>query len=222
MRLRTRGKKARPARKRNGEATRERILRAAVREFAAHGFSGARIERIVKAAKSNMKLLYEHFGDKDGLYITVLERVYGQLRDSEALLDLETRDPAMALEALVRFTYDHFRSNRDFVRLTSGENLLRGKYIKASVRIPEQSSPLIVALGGILKRGILSGAFKKDIDALQLYISIVALSCHHLNNRYTLSSTFRTDLASAAWLDERRSHVVEMIASFVTGTRRVP
>jgi TetR/AcrR family transcriptional regulator len=222
MTPRTRVKKSSPVRKRNGEATKERLLRAAVREFAAHGFSGARIERIVKAAKSNMKLLYEHFGDKDGLYIAVLERVYGQLRDSETLLDLETRDPAMALEALVRFTYDHFRSNQDFVRLTSGENLLRGKYIKASVRIPERSSPLIIALSGILKRGILSGVFKKDIDALQLYISIVALSCHHLNNRYTLSSTFRTNLSAATWLDERRSHVVEMIANFAAVSSRDP
>lgn len=202
-------------RKRDGEATKARLLKAATKEFAAHGFSGARIERIVAAAKSNMKLLYEHYRDKEGLYVAVLESVYGRLRESEASLQLAARDPAAALAALVEFTYDHFRDNQDFVRLTSGENLLRGRYIRGSTRIPEQSSPLIVALDDVLRRGIAAGKFRADIDALQLYISIVALSCHHLNNRYTLSSTFRTDLATQAWLDTRRTHVVKMISNYV-------
>lgn len=202
-------------RKRDGEATKARLLKAATKEFAAHGFSGARIERIVAAAKSNMKLLYEHYRDKEGLYVAVLESVYGRLRESEASLQLATRDPAAALAALVEFTYDHFRGNQDFVRLTSGENLLRGRYIRGSTRIPEQSSPLIVALDDVLRRGIAAGKFRADVDALQLYISIVALSCHHLNNRFTLSSTFRTDLAAQEWLDTRRTHVVKMISSYV-------
>jgi TetR/AcrR family transcriptional regulator len=207
-------KTAKP-RKRDGEATKARLLKAATKEFAAHGFSGARIERIVVAAKSNMKLLYEHYSDKEGLYLAVLESVYGRLRESEASLRLATRDPSAALATLVEFTYDHFRGNQDFVRLTSGENLLRGRYIRGSTRIPEQSSPLILALDDVLGRGIAAGQFRADIDALQLYISIVALSCHHLNNRYTLSSTFRTDLTAQAWLDTRRAHVVKMVSSYV-------
>lgn len=202
-------------RKRDGEATKARLLKAATKEFAAHGFSGARIERIVAAAKSNMKLLYEHYRDKEGLYVAVLESVYGRLRESEASLQLAARDPVAALAALVEFTYDHFRGNQDFVRLTSGENLLRGRYIRGSTRIPEQSSPLIVALDDVLRRGIAARKFRADVDALQLYISIVALSCHHLNNRFTLSSTFRTDLAAQEWLDTRRAHVVKMISSYV-------
>lgn len=205
--------------KRDGERTRAKLLAAATREFSAHGYSGARIERIVSAARSNMKLLYQHFRDKDGLYVAVLEAVYERLRQSEANLQLEMRDPVEALKVLVEFTYDHFRKHRDFVRLTGGENFLRGKFIRASRRIPELSSPLIEVLDDVLRRGVTSGHFRAAADPLQVYISIVALSCHHLNNRYTLSAAFRTDLSKETWLDTRRTHVRDLILGYV---RREP
>jgi AcrR family transcriptional regulator len=201
--------------RRNGERTRARLLAAATREFSSHGFSGARIERIVNAARSNMKLLYQHFHDKEQLYVAVLEAVYERLRQSETNLHLGERNPVEALKALVEFTYDHFRENQDFVRLTSGENLLRGKFIRASKRIPELSSPLIEVLGDVLRRGVATGHFRASADALQIYVSIVALSCHHLNNRFTLSAAFQTDLSDRDWLDLRRRHVRDLILGYV-------
>ncbi|MGO4431698.1 TetR/AcrR family transcriptional regulator, partial [Streptomyces sp. MCAF7] len=51
---------------------RERILRAATEEFAEHGFSGARINRIAEAANLNKQLIYHYFDSKDGLYAAVL------------------------------------------------------------------------------------------------------------------------------------------------------
>lgn len=206
----------RTAPKRDGERTRAKLLAAATREFSAHGYSGARIERIVSGARSNMKLLYQHFHDKDRLYVAVLESVYERLRQSEANLRLEMRDPVEALKALVEFTYDHFRDHQDFVRLTSGENFLRGKFIRASKRIPELSSPLIEVLGEVLRRGVTSGHFRPAVDPLQVYVSIVALCCHHLNNRYTLSAAFRTDLSERTWLDARRTHVCDVVLGHVS------
>lgn len=207
-------KKRKPP-QRDGERTRARLLAAATREFSTHGFSGARIDRIVSAARSNMKLLYEHFQDKERLYMAVLEAVYEQLRQSEEKLQLRARNPVEALKVLVAFTYDHFRDHLEFVRLTSGENFLGGKVIRASKRIPELSSPLISALDDVLRRGISSGDFRSSLDALQLYVSIVALSCHHLNNRFTLSATFQKNLSDRTWLDDRRDHVSDVVLRYV-------
>ena len=56
-----------------GEAPRrERILTAAAAEFARHGFSGARVERIAAAAGVNKQLLFHYFGSKSGLQGAVL------------------------------------------------------------------------------------------------------------------------------------------------------
>src|SRR6478735_9846948 len=73
--------------------TRERILRAAINEFAAKGFSGGRIEAICASARVNIRMIYHHFGGKEGLYIAVLEETLLGLRSEELKLDFEAASP---------------------------------------------------------------------------------------------------------------------------------
>jgi TetR/AcrR family transcriptional regulator len=60
-----------------GEAPsrRDRILAAAANEFALHGFSGARVERIAAAANVNKQLLFHYFRSKAGLHRAVVQGV---------------------------------------------------------------------------------------------------------------------------------------------------
>src|SRR3546814_20996164 len=53
---------------RDADATRARILAAAVAEFAAHGHSGGRLDRIAKDAGSNVRMIYAYFGNKSQLF----------------------------------------------------------------------------------------------------------------------------------------------------------
>ncbi len=64
--------------KRDAVATRERILAAAVDEFARNGLAGARINRIAELAKANKSLLYQYFGNKDALFDAAFEAVVVQ------------------------------------------------------------------------------------------------------------------------------------------------
>ncbi|GAA2227107.1 TetR/AcrR family transcriptional regulator [Herbiconiux moechotypicola] len=57
---------------RDAEATRARILAAAVAEFAAHGHSGGRVDRIASDAGSNVRMIYAYFGNKSGLFDAAL------------------------------------------------------------------------------------------------------------------------------------------------------
>ena len=59
---------------RNPERTRERILSAALQEFAANGFAGARVDAIARGAAINKRMLYHYFGDKEHLFREVLRR----------------------------------------------------------------------------------------------------------------------------------------------------
>lgn len=54
--------------RRDGEASRERILHAAIRLFAQQGFKNTSTRDIAKAAKVNVAALNYYFGDKAGLY----------------------------------------------------------------------------------------------------------------------------------------------------------
>src|SRR5579862_639348 len=59
---------------RNPEQTQQRILEAALQEFSAKGFAGARVDVIARRARINKRMLYHYFGDKEGLFREVLRR----------------------------------------------------------------------------------------------------------------------------------------------------
>ncbi|HEU4924714.1 MAG TPA: helix-turn-helix domain-containing protein, partial [Burkholderiales bacterium] len=68
--------------------TRQKILEAATQEFARYGLGGARVDRIAARAGANKRMLYYYFGDKDDLFLAVLEESYAQIRGAERELDL--------------------------------------------------------------------------------------------------------------------------------------
>jgi len=80
------------------------------------------------------------------------------------------------------------------------------------------SRPLTISIGRLIDRGLESGQFCYRPDPLQLYLSIVALSAHHLNNAATLSATFGADLTDDGWRAERRNHVATIILRSVGAT----
>lgn len=201
--------------KRDAAATREKILKVGIREFCAHGYSGARTARIARRAKCNIRMIYHYFGSKEALYIAALERVYSQIRARESELDLYSLKPVEGITTLVEFTFDHMAQHGDFVQLATIENIQRGKYLNRAASVPKATARLIDAIADLLKRGQAEGAFRKDVDPIQLYISILALSYLHLSNKYTLSITYGEKLDNPVWLAARRKHVKEMVLGYL-------
>jgi AcrR family transcriptional regulator len=195
--------------------TKERILRAAVNEFAAKGFSGGRIDTICAAARVNIRMIYHHFGDKEGLYIAALEETLSGLRSEELKLDFDSVPPMEAMLQLFEFTYEHFAAHPRLISLLSGENLLKAKYLKRSKRTPAISSPVIRQLEKIIVRGEAIGCFRTGLDPLQLYVLIVSVSYFHLSNGHTLSVIFEKNIYDAEWLAEHKKIAREVIARYV-------
>jgi len=205
-------------RKRDPMMTRDRVLRAGIVEFCRHGYIGARIDQIAKRAGCNMRMIYHYFGSKEKLYIAVLERVFGELRLEESRLHLGHLDPVTGVLRLVEFTMDHLGRHPEFVALLGNENLLRGKYLRKSQVVPRASAPLLEAIRDLLERGRREGVYARDVDALQLYVSMLSLCYVHVSNRYTLSITFNRDITDPAWLDARRRHVQQMVLAYLCGS----
>ncbi len=201
-----------PRRKRDGDATRARILDVAIREFAANGFSGARVDTICRNADVNPRMIYHYFGDKAGLYVAVLEDVLGELRSEELKLEVDHVDPLDGMLALFRFIHGHFGRHPELIALLNGENLLEGRFLKRSAATPMQASPLLALIAGLLRRGEASGAFRAGIDPLVLYVTMVSLCYFHRSNAHTLSAIFRKNLKSPAWQNAQRRLAEEMIA----------
>lgn len=201
--------------KRNPERTRERILAAAVEEFAAHGFGGARVDTIADRAGANKRMLYHYFGNKDELFLATLEAVYAHIRSHERELHLDDFAPVEAMRQLVTYTFDYFVENPHFIRLLNTENLFEAAHLKRSRSIRDMHTPLVAQIGQILDRGVRAGVFRTGVDPVQLYISIAGVGYFYLSNIHTLSTIFGQPLGSPGAIDERRRLVVEVILGYL-------
>lgn len=202
-----------PVAVRDAEATRRRILQAARAEFARHGLGGARIERMAKAARTNKRMLYYYFGNKEGLFLAALEAAYDDIRAAERKLNLEALKPLEAIERLARFTWDYFVTHPEFMMLLNSENLHKARHLKQSKQIHAMNSPLIATVGKILRRGEQEGTVRPGVDPLQLYVSIAALAYFYLSNASTLSVTFGRDVLSKSEMKQRIEHIVELVTA---------
>ena len=201
--------------RRNPARNQERILRAATEEFARYGLGGARVDRIAARANANKRMLYYYYGNKEDLFLAVMEDSYAHIRRAELGLHLQDLDPVQGVRRLVEFTWDYYLKHPEFLTLLNSENLHRARHLKRSRDIAAMHSPLIALLRDLLQRGERAGKFRKGVDPVQLYISIAGLSYFYLSNNHTLSAIFGRNLLSPKARNERLSHICDVILGYV-------
>jgi AcrR family transcriptional regulator len=101
---------------RNPARTRERILAAALKEFAAKGFAGARVDAIARRADINKRMLYHYFGNKEKLFRAVLRQ---KIAERRAWADNLPSDPAERLPFWFKMACD----DAGWIRLLEWEAL---------------------------------------------------------------------------------------------------
>ena len=101
---------------RNPRRTRERILSAALKEFALNGFAGARVDAIAQRAAINKRMLYHYFGNKEKLFRAVLQQKIAERRSWGLNL---SSDPAVRLP----FWFKTACADADWIRLLEWEAL---------------------------------------------------------------------------------------------------
>src|SRR4051812_9762090 len=149
-----------PPRGHDPERTREDILNVATEEFASAGFSGARVDMIAERTSTSKRMIYYYFSSKEGLYLAVLEKVYGELRAAEMSLDVLHEDPEVAMKRIIELTFDYQEAHPEFVRLVNTENVNNGRYIEQSETILSLNVSIIYVLTSILQQGQEQGVFR--------------------------------------------------------------
>jgi AcrR family transcriptional regulator len=201
--------------RRNPARNQERILKAATGEFARFGLGGARVDRIAARAGANKRMLYYYYGNKEDLFLAVLEARYAHIRRAELGLHLLDLDPLQGMRRMVEFTWNYYLRHPEFLTLLNSENLHRARHLKRSRDIAAMHSPLIALLRDLLLRGERAGKFRKGVDPVQLYISIAGLGYFYLSNRHTLSTIFERDLLAPKSKAERLKHMTELVLGYL-------
>jgi len=200
---------------RNAEATRAKILAAAIDEFADRGLTEARTEDIAKACGVNKRLVYYYFGSKEGLYLAALEESYAKLTELEHAIDVDHLEPKAAIAALINLKIDYYIANPHFISFLNMENLYKAKTLSKSKRINEFKTPLTQVISRILERGEKQGIFRSDIEPIDLYISICALGFMYFANQHTLKVIFNRDLMAPSMIAQRRETIIDLILSYL-------
>lgn len=156
------------------------ILEVATREFAAYGLAGARIEKIQQQTRTSKRMIYYHFGSKEGLYRAVIERAFEIAREVDKDFDPQKGTPEQALKQIANNAFEAFTQNPSFVRLLTFENLAGAPYIRQSQHASRLNRMAMADLESVLKRGHADGSIRKDIKSLDVYINMVGLCYYHV------------------------------------------
>jgi AcrR family transcriptional regulator len=196
---------------RDADAARADIIAVATEEFSRKGLSGSRVDEIAERTHTVKRMIYYYFGSKEGLYLAVLKRAYEAIRSLEASLDLDSYAPTEALRALVGATFDYHNQNPDFVRLVMNENIHHGEHIGQLAIIKARKASVLGLLRRLINRGINSGVFRKDVDPVDVHMTISALCFYNVSNRHTFSRIFERDMTSPRATKRRRQIVLDIV-----------
>lgn len=98
--------------------TADKLLDAALPVFASRGFAGASTRVLAGAAGVNVATIAYHFGDKQGLYDAVVDRIYAKLLQVQpGPPDTWGHSPCQRVHHVVGVLADHARDNADGIRL---------------------------------------------------------------------------------------------------------
>lgn len=198
-------------RRRDPQASRKRLLDAAIDVFSRFGPEAASIDDICRKAGLNKRMVYHYFGSKEGLYREALRVVYDQFANVEVGLASMLLPPEEMLETLVRHYYAFLAGHPEFVRLISFENLNDGK-VARQLALEGKKAQIATALHLALQKGQAERRFREGIDATELLVSIFSLCFFYFSNQYTMGQFLGLDsLASRTDLESHIRHVVDLL-----------
>jgi AcrR family transcriptional regulator len=197
------------------EANRARIVAAAIQEFASRGFKGASMDAIAARTHTTRAMINYYFGNKEKVYLEVLEHVYAEIRRAESLLDLDHLTPVDAIRRIVEFTFHYYVEHEEFVRLVVAENQAKGRHFKKSKAMRSLNRPIIDTLAGVIARGQADGVFRDNVEPVEVHMAIAALGMFNVTNQYTFGAIFQREMGAKGDVRRRREMVTEVILGYL-------
>ena len=200
---------------RNPDRTRRRILQAAIRLFAKHGFHAVSVDQIVGQARVNKRMVYHYFGSKDALFETALSEVYKRIEEIEFHAVERGRSPREKLSRLLESYFEFLDREPEFTRLLQWENLEKGRHLTKENHLLTKN-PFLERFRAIVQDGVATGEFRSDLDVTHLMIHFIGLCFIYHSNQFSLSQSLELDLGNARVKERGLSQVLGLVFDGIT------
>ena len=169
---------------RDKEATKAKLLEAALDEFAEYGIAGARVDRIAAKAGCNKAMIYAYFGSKEGLFDQLLTIQIDHLVQSVPITPDDLPGYAGRL-------FDAYQEEPRLLRLVAYHRLENG-----FDTIPEPEAQAhrhkVEAIARAQMEGKITAAFNAtDLLDLVVHMSILAFSTPNASRDLVVRSVER-------------------------------
>jgi TetR/AcrR family transcriptional regulator len=218
----THSKSAEPRRgsRRQPEASRNAILKAALAEFAQKGLAGARVDAIADAAGVNKALLYYYFHDKETLYGATLENFFAPLH--QRIMDVCDR-PGPAGERFLHYAREHFDSiaaspHHGRIFMSELMSASRGGKTHLDQILTKYMFPIGMRVLALLQEGVDSGEFR-PVDPAQFMPTAIGSIVHYFLTAPLRQRFLKLMPMPEASIDDRRAAVLDFIAAALFADR---
>jgi AcrR family transcriptional regulator len=194
--------------------SRELLLRTAEKLFAEHGFDGVSTRMIHQESGVNIAMISYYFGSKDGLFQALLEGSFPQIRERLEVLKESDLSYWEKISSTIDAYVDRMFDNVSFSRIIFREMSMkqRPEHKELITKYIQKNSEIIIAM---LKEGVASGEFRKEIDIEMTLSTVFATIFQWINmaamNEKILSVKATSDIYSQEYKTRMKHHLKDLM-----------
>ncbi|MFC1849837.1 TetR family transcriptional regulator [candidate division CSSED10-310 bacterium] len=197
----------------NQSHSKEKILRAAITEFAAKGKAGARMDSIAAAAGVNKAMLYYYYTSKDALFKESLRQLFLLIMDKQRYFAHIEGTVGQKLRIMVSDIIDIIQEHPEMGRLLMHELLGNEHNLSAIARelSPGQNIPTLTGIAPMLMEALAKDELRGS-DVVHLTINVISLCFFPMLFLPLIKAMWNmADLDESTFFERRKESIIDLL-----------
>jgi AcrR family transcriptional regulator len=196
--------------------SKEKIIKAAIKVFAAKGYDGTSMDGIAQAARLTKPMIYYHFKNKKDLYLYLLEthaeRFYNRLQD----ILTAPRDHLQILRMVIDYYDETFRTNPEMLQLYQRETVGHGRFLEHLTE--RYFSKIQQQMTAFFRDGAQAGVFRSSLNYDLCALTLPAILMFHFSNRNVIQQLSKSADTQIATTEAIHSHIMSLFTAQSEGS----
>jgi AcrR family transcriptional regulator len=191
--------------------SKEKIIKAAIKVFAAKGYDGTSMDEIARVARLTKPMIYYHFKNKKDLYLYLIEsqveRFYNRLQD----ILTAPRDHLQILSMLIDYYDESFRTSPEMLQLFQRETVGHGRFLEHLTK--NHLSKIQEQMAAFFRDGARAGAFRSSLNYDLCALTLPAILMFHFSQGRVIQQLLKTADTKISTTEAIHSHIMSLFTA---------